>query len=187
MNYSKITVRYAKAIFLLAKEKNLVDNIKDDMLLISNTLNKTPELNDLLNNPTIQPSLKEKSLKLIFEKNINELTFNLLRLIIRNKREHFIKNISRYFIELYKKDKGIKSVKLTTAYKPNESLIAELKKLIIEIYKSKIDLETQIDDSIIGGFVISVDDMKLDASVRKTLKDFEKALINTSFEYKILG
>ena len=187
MNFSKITVRYAKAIFLLSKEKNITDALKEDMLLISKVLDDVPELGFLLGNPTIKPSSKEKALHLIFDKKVKEETFTLLQLIIKNKREEYIKNIARYFIDLYRKDKGIKSVTLTTAFEPSDVLTKELVKLIKDIYKSEIELQTRIREDIIGGFIVSVDDLQLDASVIKKLKDYEKDFINTSFEYKILG
>ena len=187
MNYSKITVRYSKAIFILAKEKDILDKVKDDMLFISRIIQEISEFAFMLTSPVIQASQKEKALAKIFDNKLSTETMSLLSLIVKNKREEYIPDIARNYIELYRKEKGIKSVTLTTAIEIDKDLKEKLIKIIKEFYKSEIELKSKVNQDIIGGFVISVDDKQLDASVSKKLKDLEREFINTTFEYKILG
>jgi len=64
MNDSKISVRYAKAFFLLAREKDILEEVKNDMVLIQTICNSVPEFNLIVESPVIQTSDKQK---LIFE------------------------------------------------------------------------------------------------------------------------
>ncbi|GAF02416.1 F-type ATPase subunit delta [Saccharicrinis fermentans DSM 9555 = JCM 21142] len=87
MNNSLISVRYAKALFLLSKEKGQVENVYKDMTMLWDYCNNTEEFNELLKSPVITPSKKKKALKNIFDKYVSDLTMNFLNIMVDNRRE----------------------------------------------------------------------------------------------------
>jgi len=187
MNYSKISIRYSKALFLLSKEKSLLDEINNDMILIQEVNKSSEEFRRLLESPTIQTSDKQKVLISIFQKKVDGLTMNILNLVVKNKRENFISDIARNFIDLFRKEKNIKAATLTTAIEVNNKVKDEVITLVKKIYNANVELTTVVDEEIIGGYVLRIDDKQLDTSISNKLKEINRDLINTSFEYKILG
>ena len=71
---SRVAIRYSKALFQLAREKNLVTEVQDDLEVIKKTCLENPEFYDMLNNPLIEEYIKAKILKdMCREKNIHVL------------------------------------------------------------------------------------------------------------------
>jgi len=187
MNHHKIAVRYSKAIFLLAKEKGLLDEVKEDMLLINKVCNEVNDVKRMLSAPTIQTSKKQQIFHLIFKDNVNNLTLSFIDMLTTNKREAFISDITRNYLDLYRRDKNIKAATLTTSEEVGEKTRNEFTKIIKQIYNSEVELSTQVKNEIIGGFILRVDDKQIDTSVASQLKEIKRELINTTYDYKILG
>lgn len=185
MNHSKITVRYAKALFLTSKEKGILEEVYQDVYSIYYIFRTVKEINFLYNDPVIKTSQKLKITESIFSNKIHKLVSDFLSLIINNKREIHIVDIARNFIDLYKAEKGIKTAFLTTSGSVEKSVINELTESIKRDLKSEIEMHHLVDEDLIGGFVLKVDGNQYDASVASRLKALKRSLINTTFETKL--
>jgi F-type H+-transporting ATPase subunit delta len=177
MNDSKIPVRYARALFESAREKQILDDIMNDMVVLQQVCT-VPEFQYLIHTPVIRVSLKSKIMALALAKGVHELTRSLMDLLIRNGREQYIGGIARNFIGLYKKHKGIRSATFTTAVEMTETIQKNVKKVIQETLNHAVELETGLDKELIGGFVIRIDDLQYDASVATSLKRVKQTLLN---------
>ncbi|MCY1721703.1 ATP synthase F1 subunit delta [Prolixibacteraceae bacterium Z1-6] len=179
MDQSTITVRYAKAFFSTAKEKNLLDVLKADIELVSDICHNSQELILLLESPVVKTSKKSALIAAIFKGKVNQLTMNFLLLITQNKREVHIPGICRNFLELTRKDQNIKSAVLTTASEINSETIKKVEEMLGKELKATIELSTQINPDILGGLVLRLDDKQYDASVATQLKKIEQNLLET--------
>lgn len=94
MNESRISVRYAKALFQSALEKNILDRVNQDMILVRNVCT-VPELKELLTNPVIRPSKKTGVLHSVLGKDLHSLTLALVDLVVKNGRERYLPAIAR--------------------------------------------------------------------------------------------
>lgn len=175
MNDSKISVRYSRALFELALEKNVIDDVYNDMIWISE-VSSTPEVKDLLNSPVIPPSKKQSVLRAVFSKNVNKLSMSLIDMVVMNGREKYIPAIARVFRHETMKYKGITEVILTTAVKVDEKIKDQISGLVAESFGTKVELKEVVDSEIIGGFILRIDDNYLDASIRNKLHKIEKEL-----------
>jgi F-type H+-transporting ATPase subunit delta len=180
MNQSKISVRYAKALFQLAIEKNILEDVRKDILLISQSLKEYEQFRLYLKSPVVKPSQKYNLMKEIFTDSVTETSLNFLGLLVQNKRENHLEDISRQFLNVYSKFKGIRSALITTAVLLDESIREKLYKLLSSTYKTEIDLVAQQDASILGGFILRVGDQQYDASIANGLKRMKTALLNES-------
>ena len=186
MNQGKISVRYAKALFLLAKEKKSINRVNNDISFVFSLGKTISEFKLLLESPIINTSQKIKITEKIFKGQISELTHSFLNLVLKNKREMYLIDISRNFLDLVKKEKGIKTAFLTTAFSIGEEQSSEIKQIIEKHFKSKIEFNEQINDKIIGGFVLRIEDKQYDSSVSTKLKRIRTELVNTTFEKKFI-
>ena len=176
MNQSKITVRYAKALFDVAKEKNVLKEIKEDIQGILAVFAESQDLNYLLTSPVYSTSQKKQVLTETFSKKVNQFTSSFLTMLVDNKREAYLKNIALYFNDLVKKDLGIQSVSIKSASELSKDAEATLVKAVKEAYNTDVELETSVDESLIGGFILRVDDKQLDASVATSLRTIKREL-----------
>ncbi|MFW6245879.1 MAG: ATP synthase F1 subunit delta, partial [Tangfeifania sp.] len=87
MNESAIAVRYARAVFSLAKEKKIIDSVKNDMELIHGVCKDSADFNLLLKSPVVRTSQKTRLISQIFKNKVHPVTLNFLLLITRNNRE----------------------------------------------------------------------------------------------------
>lgn len=90
MSISAIRVRYAKAFFSMAKEKNMLDTLKTDIQKVFDVCNQSSDFINLLESPVVKTSKKAELITTIFKSEINALTLNFLLLITNNKRESYI-------------------------------------------------------------------------------------------------
>jgi len=164
MNDSKISVRYSRALFQSAVEKNILDKVNNDMLFLSEIC-RIPEMKVLLHSPIIAPSKKAAILHKMLEGNVEKITFSLLDLIAA---------IARVFIHETQTYKGITKSILTTAVKVDPKVKKQITEMISEIFKTKVEFEENIDTDIIGGFILRVDDNYIDASIRNKLRKISK-------------
>jgi len=181
MNESQISVRYAKALFQSASEQGILDKVYKDMEVLTSTC-KLEDFQYMLAVPTLQPSQKIKLLRAILEKHLSKISLSLIDLVVKNKREAYLPGIARYFRELYRKKTGIRSATLVTAQTVDESEMNGIRKLIKNAYDSDVEMTTVVDGDVIGGFVLTIEDMRYDASVASNLKKLKKQLLQTSIE-----
>lgn len=178
MNESKISVRYAKALFELGKEKNLIETFIADVKLLEQTCDESSDFVLMLESPVVKTSQKRETMKKIFTDKVHALTLNFIDLIVQNRREMFLKDVSRNFLALCRKDQGILSAILTSASEIEASTTDQISELLAKSFNSKIELKQIVDKELIGGFVIRVEDQQLDASVASQLNQIKRELLS---------
>lgn len=185
MNQSKISVRYAKALFHLAKDNNSLETVMLDIQLIMNAC-KTKELGDFINSPVVNSTNKRKVINAVFDKKISDHSLSFLNLVLENKRENYLLDISRNFITMFKTEQGIKTVVFTTPLEIDENLRQMIIKLVGEVFQTKVELHEKVKKDLIGGYILRIDDNQIDDSVSGKLKKYERDLIKTHFEKKLV-
>ena len=98
-------------------------------------------------------------------------------MVCKNKREIYIEDITRNFICVYKSNKNIKTVEITTAIELDNLQKELFKKQVLKTYKANLELTTKVDSEIVGGFIIQVDDLLYDASVKRQLRNIQNTLL----------
>jgi F-type H+-transporting ATPase subunit delta len=181
MNESQISVRYAKALFQSASEQQLLDKVNMDMEVLTSTC-KLEDFQYMLVVPTLQPSQKIKLLRSIFEKHLSKISYSMIDLVVKNKREAYLPGIARNFMDLYRKEKGIRTATLVTAQAVDESAMNGIRTLIRKAYDSEVELSSSVAEDVIGGFILTIEDMRYDASVASNLRKLKKQLLQTSIE-----
>jgi F-type H+-transporting ATPase subunit delta len=177
MNESRISVRYSRALFQSALDKKILDRINRDMILI-NEICHLPEMKELLTNPVIRPSKKSEILHYLLKKDFHKLSLSLIDIVVKNGRERYIPAIARVFVHETMKYNGITESLLTTAVKVDPVIKKQVSDLIANLFKTKVDLKENIDKTIIGGFILKVDDSFIDASIRNKLRKIRKELVS---------
>ncbi|NLE34645.1 MAG: ATP synthase F1 subunit delta [Bacteroidales bacterium] len=173
MNTARIAVRYAKALFDLALEKNAVNGVYRDMKNIS-LLCTMDEVKSVISNPVIPLQKRKDAIIALAGDGADKLTINFIDLIFTHGRGEYLAAAARNFMDLTRRHRGIRQVTLTTAVPVSGEMKREMAALLDDQDPGKIEFNEQTDKSIIGGFILRVDDSYIDASVRNRLNRFRK-------------
>jgi len=181
MNDSKISVRYAKALFQSAHEGKVLGEVMKDVDLLESTW-KVEGFAEMMLSPVVNTSSKKKMMQSLFEKNVSKLSYDFLLLILKNKREEYAPAIFRNFKAFYKESEGIKSAELILSTEINKEYREKFLKILEKTFSSKIELEEKQNPDIIGGFILKVEDQQFDASIASELNKIKKKLLETTLE-----
>ena len=182
MSVNRIATRYAKSLLDLAVEQDVLSTVNSDIAsFIKMTENK--DLYLLLKSPIINATKKEAIFKVLFGDKFNKLTNAFLTIVLKKGRETYLPEIAKEFINQYKVLIGLTTVKLTTATPMDAANLAEIKKRLISSSETAKDVEiiTNVDKDIIGGFVIQIGDKLYDNSIAYKLKQIRQSVSNKEF------
>ncbi len=179
MNEGKISVRYAKALFILAKEENQHNLVMKDMENLLELFANVPEFNELTDNPVLKPSQKMDILNNIIKDHVQPITLSFIKLIVENNRLNFLDSIARVYKDMFKQDLGIKPATLLTSVPIDEKLRHTILRIINKRMNLKIELEEKIDTDLIGGFILKIGNQQIDASISYQLEKIKKELIRS--------
>jgi len=178
MDVTIIANRYAKALFNLAQEKNLIEPTYLDMIQVWEVVRENKSLNNILRSPIIPNPKKLSILRALFVGRISAFTFRFLELVIKKDRALLTRYIAESFVEIYKDHKNIITIQLVTAYALDELTRRKILDQLSDLTHMTIDLVEKVSPELIGGFVFSYKDRKFDASLRQKIKllskEFEK-------------
>jgi len=176
--------RYARAIFELSDEANLINKIENELKLISEITKKDKLWINILDDLKLPIIKKQKLINDISEKiNLNKYTLSLLNILINRRKIHLISNIYEEFNKLYKHKKGIISALITVSNnKIWKELKGEISEVVEKIGSGRPEINCNIDPSIIGGIIIKIGDRIYDGSIKGELNRLKKELLKREYE-----
>ena len=151
MNTGIIASRYARALLLLTEESGRGEQVCNQIRALLAAPDDMPE--------KFEPDLEK-----------------LIVLLKKNGRTEYLKFILRSFVDKYYESTGTCLASLTTAV-PAPELGKKLCDLVTRLTGYRIILETNVDPSIIGGFIFDVDDNIFDASVKTQIETIRREFI----------
>ena len=169
MDVGVISTRYAKAIFQYALERGTEAELYENMKMLAVQFNAVPLLKKVLENPTVSSSDKIKVLITAAGGEVSNTYEHVVRMVIDNGRGRYMQSIALMYDKVYRKEKGMIRVKLTTTALASEEMKKDLVDIIIRDKNEKVDFDTIIDPDILGGFILEIGDSRLNASVKNQL------------------
>ena len=185
MNQSKISVRYAKAVFETASEQGFLERLYADFNLISKSISDSKEFYHVITSPVIKSADKINLLSTVYKAQVAPLTMRFLEMLVENNREAYISDIARNFAVLYRKSKHIKEVVLTTPTGIDAKISDKLASTVAIAYKSSVEIKEELKPEMIGGVVVRIDNLQLDMSVATQLREIKESLKTDSFKKKL--
>lgn len=174
MKHTRITSRYAKSLLFLSIERDILDNILEDMKYVQSIFSNNRDFTLLLKSPIVKTEKKQRILKKIFSSQINEISMKFISILTAKKRELYLEGIAQSFINQYKSHKNIEDATIITAVQIDDMTKREILSFISKQENKKIQLKEIIDENIIGGAIIKMGDKQLDTSISKTIKQLKQ-------------
>src|SRR5688572_12166203 len=170
MAVSRASARYVNSLLGLAVEKNVLDQVHEDMKAFDKVCEENRAFTLMLRNPIIKHDKKREILEAIFKGKVHSLTMAILDIITRKNREPLLPQIAKEFHLAYNVHKNVGQASITTAIPLDKELRAQFEKIAKELSgKNHIEMKEKVDTEMIGGFVLNVGDRQVDASLKNKL------------------
>jgi len=174
---SEISQRYALALYDLSKEKNQTEEFITNMTAFIKIFNSNKDLKNFVKNPTYSV----ENQKIVFDKilslmNFNKLVKNFFQILIIKKRIFYLDKIIEEFLKLISLKRGEVTGNLISPKEIDENTILEIQREISTNIKRSIKLKSKIDKSLIGGIIIQIGSLMIDASIKNKLQKYKKLM-----------
>ncbi|MFN3782836.1 MAG: ATP synthase F1 subunit delta [Spirosomataceae bacterium] len=171
MSQSIVAYRYAKSLIDLATETGVINEVNKDMDLFISVCQENDQLVAVLKNPIVRHSKKLAILKALFLGKVHDVTFSIFTILTKKNRESYILSIAQEFRKLYNLKNNIQVATVSTVEPLSDTQKSEFISKIAQALNKEIILNEKIDSSLIGGYVLTVNDTQIDTSVKKRLAD----------------
>jgi F-type H+-transporting ATPase subunit delta len=166
---------YAEALFEAGKDKGKLTPLQEQLGQFTDEVDGNRELQVFLFSPYLSSADKREGLARALSGAEPEL-MNFLELLIEKHRMPEIFRIRREFDELWKKENRRLDVTVTSAVELDETVVARIGQEVERQTGEEVDLFSKVDDAILGGIVLQVGNMVLDASIRSRLEKLRKTV-----------
>lgn len=174
---SEAAARYAQAVFDLAKEAKALDTVEQDFAKFAAAWRESADLRAAARSPLIDPEEKAAALTAVAAKlGISELGRNTIGVAAKNRRAAELPAIAAAYRTLVARHRGARQVEIVSARPLGEAEKSAIVEVLGQKLGAKVEAETSVDDSLIGGFVVRVGSRQFDASVKAKLDALRLAL-----------
>lgn len=177
--YEYLDRRYALALYRVAEEKGKVQQYLDDLHEICNLIETNKDFYEVIKHPQISTKKKKRTFINIFKGHIDEELLSFLLILIEKDRILYLKEklVEMEKIDLERKNtlKGI----VKTTFPLTEEEFSNLVSTLEKKYKKHIILEQVIDEKILGGIYVRVNNDVIDGTVKSKLDELKELMLKT--------
>ena len=164
---------WARALFEVAKEHDLLDRVREDLGAFVDALNENRDLMVFFFSPYFSTQEKKDGLKRAVSGAEPVFTNFLEALIERHRMPALFRIRARYEV-LWEDERDLLPVEVTSAVELDKSIVSTIGERIGEQTKRTVELSSKVDPDILGGIILRVGNVILDASIRNRLEQLRK-------------
>ncbi|MBD5339489.1 MAG: F0F1 ATP synthase subunit delta [Bacteroides sp.] len=178
MDNGLIPRRYAKALYKFALEHGSTQAVYDEMKQVVEAFRQNPTLQKTLANPFVSNADKASLLKAAAGEKVENDYLGFIKMLLEMRREEYMQLIALAYRDLYRRENKISQVRITTAAKLPDTEMSKLRGMVEKAFPGrKLEHSDAVDPDLIGGFVIDVDDTRMDASISNEIEQLRLTLI----------
>ena len=172
-----ISDRYASALYDLASEKKIVDQILSDLNSLKKLLIENKDLLLVIKSPLINSKDKHNILNKLLQKiDANKLTLTFLKILEKNKRFANFISIINQFNNINSQKRGDILADITSANELNDEQKNNITNQLKNILGDKLSLTFDVDNEIIGGLIVKVGSKMIDTSIANKINKLKIAM-----------
>ena len=170
--------RYSLALFELASESSSLAQIEVNSISFLNLISKNNDFKILIKDPTLDRGVLTKVINTISENfKLESLFKNFLFFLITKRRFFYVEKILKSFNEICSEKRGELKAEIKSAKELTSEEINKITEELSNNFKSKIKLNYNYDQSLIGGLVVQIGSTMIDTSIKKKLQQIETRMI----------
>lgn len=172
----KVAKKYANALFQTAQNANIVDDIFNELVFVSQTVDTNPQLRDFLINPIIKKEDKKDVTVKLFSPHCNKILIDFLGVLADAGRFNILNEILDTFSDLYNDFRNIIKPVVVSAVELNENQKSKIEEKLNSKFMKKVFPQYVINPDIIGGLIIEAGDKTIDCSIKTKFENMKKQL-----------
>ena len=173
---SIVSKKYSDALFMIALEKNMVQKFDGEVRDLKEIFKMNKEIGKTLSHPQLPLQNKIEIVDALFDGKASKEVVALMKVVLKKGRQEHMIEIFEDFVERCKKNANVSTALVMSAEKLNDSYIKKIKQELENKTSKNIEIEERIDDRLIGGVKIIVDNLLFDGSVDGKIKNINKAI-----------
>ncbi|BBB91527.1 MAG TPA: ATP synthase F1 subunit delta [Methylomusa anaerophila] len=177
MLMNQLAQRYSQAIYEIASEKNMMDQVEAQLNLVQSAIAGYSDLSTLMYHPQVPAQAKKETVNKIFANELDDFVRNFLFLLIDKRREAALPAIVREYVKLANAARNILEAEVITAKALNPEQQRTLADKISKVTCKKVVLKSHVNEEILGGVIVKIGDKLIDGSVVRQLKSLQAALL----------
>ena len=185
MSNYRINTHYAKALFLLSKDRGVEDRVAEDMRLVSSVWAENRELSALFANPVVKGEKKVSIVKEMFDGKVSQETMAFLVLVTRKSRSVFMRGIADAYIEMWRDYRGIVLSDLVTHQPIDDKARVMVTKMVADYTGKTVELHDRTDPKMLGSFKLEFDGKMYDARIRTKIRRMRVHFAQNDYESKL--
>jgi F-type H+-transporting ATPase subunit delta len=170
-----LALPFAEALYEAAKAEGRLDSTNRDLAAVHQALSESPDLNRFLQNPAFPPDAKRRVLASMVSGG-EELVRKFLNVLVDHGRLDLLADAAEAFADRYRREQHELAVSLTTAVPIDDEQAETLRQRLESATGQAVTIRRTVDPSILGGVVLRVRDLLVDASVRRRLEGLRLSL-----------
>jgi F-type H+-transporting ATPase subunit delta len=171
-----LAVRYAQALFGLAKKTNKLDEQLGELVKVGAIFSQHPALGRSLQSPTIPSTVKKSILQKVLAGRVSDTTLHFFYVLVDKNREVYLESIIEGYKELLRHERGQVHVVIQSAGPLSPAVQQQVQTRMREYTGKTVELTYEVDPELLGGLVIRVGDRIIDGSVRHQLSQIHERL-----------
>ncbi|MBX7151488.1 ATP synthase F1 subunit delta [bacterium] len=179
MKSTRTARRYAQALLELSSDAKVMERLTQDIQGLKEAVDQSPEFRNFLINPVIKEDQKKKIIKSMFEKKVSTEALQFLEVLCQKRRENILGEIVESFLDLRNEQLGLVNAEVVSVVDLRADQIEALKSKLKSLTGKTPQLSFRKDPSLIGGFLVRVEDTVIDGSVRRQLEKLREGFGNT--------
>ena len=171
----KIVKNYAYSLFSQAEKESKESEVFKTIRIFGEVLKNFSAVKKMLCSPIIDKADKDRFVDTLTNELKSELLLKrVLYILIKNARMNLFSEIVDEYELLLMESKGIKFVKVSSAFKLEKKEMEFIRNLLESELDKKIELEHSVDESLLGGVIVKYDSNLIDCSVQGMLDRIQK-------------
>lgn len=175
---SQVAKRYARAMFEVASAQGVVDRVKEELFALAQVLTSSSQLEQWLVHPEVTGEQKKKAFQPVLRE-MQEITGNLVLLLIDRHRENELPAIAAIYKRLADEASGTADAEVITATPLSDAEQKQVATVFEKIVGKTIRITHRMDPEILGGVIVRIDDRLYDGSLKTKLHRFQRTLAAT--------
>lgn len=177
MDSGKLSVRYARALFQTAQEQQCEKDVYDGLSRFAhNYLLAIAQFNEVLSDPMVSKEDKVKLVETAIGEPVHDTLKHFVAFVAEKKREDKMFFIAMKYMEMYRAKHSILSTQVTTATELSEATYDKIKAFVKQTFDADAEIDVKIDPKLIGGFILDIENTRMDASVAGQLNALKNRL-----------
>lgn len=172
-------VRYAKALFLIAKEKGELDDVNKQLHEVNELFSKNESLAKTLANPSLGfQDLKNVIIEISDKAKVGDVTKNFLLSLCKNKRMSITPQITESFSAMYMNERNEVNAEVISAKKLDKKTLDSISDKLSKNVNKKVICKNYIKSDLIGGLQIKLESKLFDDSIKGKLERLKTGLVS---------